>query len=119
MVAMRDALAVGRELPVPPPNVPGPFGFANPDHVRRVLTDAGFADVQLDVIDAFQELGTDAEDAFSFVRTMGVVKGLTEELDEAGREQALTAVRETLAAHETPDGVRFGASVWLIKARKP
>jgi SAM-dependent methyltransferase len=119
IVAMRDALSVGRDLPMPPPNAPGPFGFADQDHVRRVPTDAGFGDVQLDVIVAYQELGTDAEDAFSFVRTMGVVKGLTADLDEAARDQALKAVRETLAAHETPDGVLFGASAWLITAVRP
>ena len=27
--AMRDALAVGRDLPVPPPGAPGPFGLAD------------------------------------------------------------------------------------------
>ena len=92
--------------------------FADPDHVRRVLTLAGFADVRLDEIDALQELGTDADDAFSFVRTMGVVKGLTEDLDEVAREQALTAIRETMAAHQTPDGVLFGAAAWLVTARR-
>jgi SAM-dependent methyltransferase len=118
IVAMRNALAVGRDLPMPPPNAPGPFAFADADHVRRVLGDAGFADVRLDEIDSFQELGSDAADAFSFVRTMGVVRGLTQDLEEAVRDQAMTAVQEALAAHETGDGVLFGAAAWLITAKR-
>lgn len=119
ILAMRDALAAGRDLPMPPPNAPGPFAFADPDHVRRVLADAGFTDVRLDELDSFQELGTDAADAYAFVRSMGVVRGLTQDLDDAARERALTAVQETLAAHETPDGVLFGSAAWLIRATRP
>src|SRR5437763_10585741 len=44
MTAMRDALAVGRELPVPPPGAPGPFGLADTDFASTVLKSAGFAD---------------------------------------------------------------------------
>src|SRR3954470_20797719 len=102
---------------MPPPNTPGPFGFADPDHVRRVLTEAGYADVRLDPIDSLQEFGTDAADAFAFVRTMGVVNGLTQGLDKDAREGVLAALQQTLAAHEMPDGVLFAASAWLITAR--
>src|SRR3954469_8845529 len=112
ILALRDAPAAGRELPVPPVNAPGPFGFADPDHVRRVLTEAGYTDVRLDPIDSLQEFGTDAPDAFAFVRTMGVVNGLTQGLDEEARERVLDAVQQTLAAHETPDGVLFGCAAW-------
>ena len=39
--APRAALAVGRDLPPIPEDVPGPFGLADPDRVRRILDDAG------------------------------------------------------------------------------
>ena len=110
---------MGRDLPFPPPNAPGPFAFADPEHVRRVLTEAGFTDVGLAEIDSFQDLGTDATDAFSFVRAMGVVRGLTQDLDEPARERAMTAVQDMLATHETADGVLFGSAAWLITATRP
>lgn len=116
VVAMRDALAAGRELPLPPPNAPGPFGFADPDHVRRVLGDAGFADVQLDEINTSTEFGSDAADAFSFIRTTGIAKGLTQDLDEVTKQRALDALKQTLVEHETPDGVLFDAAAWLVTA---
>ena len=34
-------------LPEPPPNAPGPFGLADPEHVRRVLGQAGWSGVQV------------------------------------------------------------------------
>ena len=117
--AVRGALALGRDLPSPPPGIPGPFAFADPDHVRRVLGAAGYADVRLSEIDEAIEFGADADDAFSFVRTMGVVRGLSHDLDEESRQRGLAALRDVLAAHETPDGVLFGTAAWLITATRP
>jgi SAM-dependent methyltransferase len=116
---VRGALALGRDLPTPPPGTPGPWAFADPEHVRRVLGAAGFVDVQLTKLDEPIEFGTDANDAFSFIRTTGPVKGLTEDLDEATRERGMAALREAVVAHETPDGVLFGTAVWLITASRP
>jgi len=45
--AFRTALAVGRWLPTPPQDAPGPFSLSDPDRVRGLLTSAGFADVRL------------------------------------------------------------------------
>ena len=112
------ALADGRPPFAPPPDAPGPFAFANPDHVRRVLTEAGFQDVGLEEIDSQQDLGPDAEEAYGFVRNMGIVRGLTQELDEVARQRVMAAVRRVLAEHETPDGVLFGSAAWLITARR-
>jgi SAM-dependent methyltransferase len=117
--AVRHALALGRDLPTPPPGVPGPFAFADPDHVRRVLGEAGFVDVRLTELHEPIEFGDDAADAFSFIRTTGPVRGLTQDLDDDARERGLAALRQAVEAHETPDGVLFGTAVWLITASRP
>jgi SAM-dependent methyltransferase len=116
--ALRGALAQGRDLPSPPPGVPGPFAFADPDHVRRLLGDAGFRDVELAALAEPIEFGTDAADAYSFVRTMGVVKGLMHDLDDEARDRGTAALQDSLAAHETADGVLFGTAVWLVTATR-
>lgn len=116
LVALRSALALGRDLPSPPSGVPGPFGFADPDHVRRVLGDAGFADIALDPLDADLDFGADLDSAYAYVSAMGVTRGLTAGLDEAGRSRALESLRETLAAAETPDGVRLPGAAWRVTA---
>jgi hypothetical protein len=63
-------------------------------------------------------LGSYADDAFAFVRTMGITKGLLQDLDEPAQERALDEVRATLAAHQGGEGVRFGSRAWLITARR-
>lgn len=115
---LRSALAVGRDMPEPPTSAPGPFGLADPDHVRRVLTGAGFASVELVAVDAPVYLGADVDDAFDFVRTMGIVRGMTQGLDDAGKGQALDATRTTLARYETGEGVLVPSGSWVITARR-
>ncbi|MBW3547475.1 MAG: methyltransferase domain-containing protein [Actinobacteria bacterium] len=117
ITAIRDALAVGRELPEPPADAPGPFGLAGAEHVRRILGAAGMVDVRLDQLDEPVEFGVDAEDAMSFVGTFGITKGLTQDLDAESRARAFDALRRTIADHETDHGVLFGSSAWLVTAR--
>jgi len=117
--AMRDALAVGRDLPVPPPGAPSPFGLADTDFTRGVLTEAGFTDISFAESAPPWRLGSDADDAYGFVTGLRVIKMMLEDLDDSLRAQALDNLHATAAAHETPDGVYFGSAAWVITARKP
>ncbi len=118
LMAVREAVAVGRELPMPPPGAPTPFALADPDRVRGILGAAGYDEVDFEPIDEPIEFGSDADDAFAFMSKLGIVEGLTQDLDDAGREHALDALRQTAAAHESAAGVLFGTSAWLITARR-
>jgi hypothetical protein len=42
---------------------------------------------------------------------------MLEGLDDDARSGALQALRDTIAAHETPDGVLYASGAWLITAR--
>ena len=114
--AIRQALALGRDLPTPPSGAPGPFGLADRGQTEAILTEAGFVDVEFAALDDPIVLGADADDAFAFARDFGITRGLTQDLDEADTAAALDALQRTLADHQTKDGVRFGASAWLITA---
>jgi SAM-dependent methyltransferase len=118
LMAVRDALAVGRELPVPPPDAPTPFALADPERVRTILGAAGYDGISLAPVDEPVEFGRDADDAYAFMRNIGIVQGLTQDLDDGDRVQALANLEETVAAHATADGVLFGTSAWLITARR-
>ncbi len=118
VTAVRAALAMGRQLPEPPPGAPGPFQLANGDDVRRILADAGFVGVELESVDEPVYLGANVDDAFAFAQTMGMVLGLIHDLDEPTRRQALERLRDALAAYETEEGVLLGASAWLVTARR-
>ncbi len=119
LTVLREALALGRDLPQPPASAPGPFGLADTDHVRRVLDAAGFEAAHLEPIEEPVNFGANADDAFSFVRTLGIVEGLTKDLDADMKAQALEQVQRALKAHDTGDGVLVGSSAWLITARRP
>lgn len=117
--AMREAVAVGRDLPVPPPGAPNPFAFADTDYARRILTEAGFTDVAFAPSEHPWWVGSDADDAYGFVIGLRPLQTLLEDLDDATKAQALDNLRAAAAAHETPDGVIFGSAAWIITARKP
>lgn len=116
---VRGALAAGRDLPVPPPGVPSPFSLADRELTTERLAEAGLVGVSLASVDEPVCLGRDLEEAWTFASTFGLTRGLTADLDGAARDQALDRLRQSLARHETPDGVFYGASAWLITAEVP
>jgi SAM-dependent methyltransferase len=118
LTELRAALAVGRQLPEPPPTAPTPFALADPDRVRGILATAGYENVGFEPIDEPIEFGSDAADAFAFMRTLGIVEGLTHDLDDDGRAQALAELQQTVTEHESSEGVLFGTSAWLITAQR-
>jgi SAM-dependent methyltransferase len=115
---IRESLAMGRELPTPQNGSPGPFGLAEPAYVRTTLEAAGYSDVGFDEFRSAIEVGSDADDAFEFASRLPPVVGMVEGLDDADSARALDQLRTALTAHSTPDGVRLGASAWVVTARR-
>jgi SAM-dependent methyltransferase len=118
IAAIRAALAMGRDLPVPPPEAPTPFSLADPARVRSLLGSAGFDAIDLEAIDEGMVFGTDADDAYGFLQTMSIVEWLTHDLDPSSRTEALARLRAVVEAHEQPGSVAFSSSAWLITARR-
>ena len=111
-------LAAGRDLPRPQVGTPGMFGLADPDAVRRIFGEAGFQNVTLEVVSEPVTVGTDADDAFTFVQSLGVARGMLRGVDDATRDRAMDAVRAAIEAHATDRGVQFGSGAWLIAATR-
>jgi SAM-dependent methyltransferase len=112
------ALAVGRDLPTPPPDAPGPFSLARPERVHEVLSAAGFTDIRLDGVEELEFFGATAAEAFRFVRGLGFSEFMLRDLDDARRSQALAALRAMIEAHETDDGVLYPSAAWIIQSRR-
>lgn len=119
LTSIRGALAAGRNLPDPPAGAPGPFGLADPEAVRRILTAADFQDVIVEAVKEPLRLGTEAADAFGFVSGLGITRGLLNDLDDAARSSALETLGAVLAAHQTAEGVLLDSSSWLVTAHRP
>jgi SAM-dependent methyltransferase len=114
----REALAAGRDLPVPPVGMPGPFGFADDARNRDALEAAGLVDVTHVALYEPVVLGVDVDDAVEFITSGSLGRGLLADLDVASRARAIDALRAVIEAHSTPDGVQLGGSAWLVTARR-
>jgi SAM-dependent methyltransferase len=110
------AFAVGRDLPVPPPDAAGPFSLADPDRVRALLAAAGYEHVTLEPVAGQMHFGPDAAGAHRFVH--GLLGWMLEDLDESERTRALGALDQSVRAHERDDGVFYDSRAWIIRARR-
>lgn len=119
---MAPAGAALAHVPMPDlggdPNAPGPFSLGDPDRVRSVLGDAGLVDVDLEDSRAQMNFGATADAAVAFLQGTDIAATLMKDVDEETIARAWAAVREALAAHETPDGVLLEGAAWLVTARK-
>ena len=116
---VRQALAVGRDLPMPQPGVPGPFGLADREFTERALAAAGFDEIGLEARNAAHYAGIDADAAFAYLSGLGFTRFATQDLDDADRRHAFDALRTMIDAHATDDGVVFESACWLVSARRP
>jgi SAM-dependent methyltransferase len=114
--AFREAVAVGRDLPLPPPDGPGPFALGDPDRVRALLTAAGFSDPDLVGVREPMYVGPDVAAAERYVSAM--FGSVLAELDDAARAEAGAALRATLEEHLGPDGVTYPSAMWIVTARR-
>jgi SAM-dependent methyltransferase len=113
---MQAAIPHLPEPPQPPtPGAPGPFAFADPDRVRAILDAAGFGEVALQPHDE-KVGGGDLETAVGMAFKIGPMGTLIREQPHL-RPKVEAAVREAMAAHDTPDGVKLNAAVWIVTAR--
>jgi SAM-dependent methyltransferase len=114
---LSGALAAGRDLPAPALDAPGPFALADPEVIRSVLNAAGYRDIVIDGHHCRMWFGDDADDAYQFV--LGLLGWMLHGLD--GRERALAqdALRASIDAHETSDGVFYDSAGWVIGGTRP
>jgi SAM-dependent methyltransferase len=109
------------DVPLPPPDAPGPLAFADPERVRHILTRAGFSDVALAPFDHVMPLGDhkglDAavDQALTFGPTARLLAAVN--ADEATLVRVRHAVRESLAPYAVADDVSLAAGAWIVSAR--
>jgi hypothetical protein len=103
-----------------PPNQtdPGPFAFADPAYIRSTLGASGFKDINIENIDARLTVGTSVQDAIDLVTNiLGPPRRLIEELDGDRQLEALDALREAFAQHQTGETVVMDSSAWIVTGR--
>jgi SAM-dependent methyltransferase len=113
--------AAAREIPFPPPSdpqAPGPFAFADPDRVRRILTDAGFTKIAIDAHEQMLSIGGRGglDAAVEFLVQMGPTGGALRQAGPAAEPRVRAAVKEAVAPFLDADGVKMASATWLVLA---
>jgi len=100
------------------PAGPGMFAQSDPSAIRRVLTAAGFADIETEPHTVPMRLGTTITEAVDHLADTGPGRAILETIPPERHADALAAVGDALGAHHTPDdGVTLDAAVLLTTAR--
>ena len=86
-----------------------------------MLTEAGYAWIAFVPIEGpMPDLGRDAEEAWEYLRGMGLYRGLTEGLGETDKADAIANVERLISDHTTSAGVMVESASWSITAvRRP
>jgi SAM-dependent methyltransferase len=114
----RDAIGSVLSLPELPAGPTGPYAFAEPDHVRGVLTRAGFADIRVDELQQTVHLGRSVDEALQFVATTEWAKTAFADASDPDRKAALAAASAVLEERAGPGGeIDLPGAAWLVQAR--
>jgi SAM-dependent methyltransferase len=107
------------KLPDVAPDDPGPFAFQSEERVRRILGEAGFADVSMTPHDMMLDLarGQGLEAALRASLEIGPAHRALIDQPDASRTAAVAEIRSTLAAAQVGQTVPLGASIWVVGAR--
>lgn len=101
---------------------PGPFSMAGADTTSDILLGAGFEDVVLRRCELPILVGNDMDEAIEIVTALGPAGEILRLQGERAahlHDEVHRALREGMADLEGPDGIRAGASTWIVTAVKP
>ena len=101
---------------------PGPFSMADADTTSDILLHAGYADIALHRCDLPIAVGADVEEAIDLVLALGPAGEILRLAGDRAahlHDDVRAALGEGLAEFEGPDGLRAGASTWIVSASAP
>jgi ubiquinone/menaquinone biosynthesis C-methylase UbiE len=101
---------------------PGPFSMADADTTSEILVHAGFEEISFRRCDIPIVIGRDLEEAIALVMAMGPAGEILRLQGDRAKHlhgAVHEALVEGLSEFAGPDGVRAGASTWVVTARAP
>jgi SAM-dependent methyltransferase len=121
VVPLRAVANHAPPLPELGPEDPGPFSFADPARVRRIVSDAGFVDVDLEPHELELDIavGRGLDTAVEAMLAIGPASRMLQDQSEDVRAAAAADIRAALAAHAQGDRVPLAGAIWIVTARNP
>jgi SAM-dependent methyltransferase len=103
---------------MPGPGEPGPFSLADGEHLRSLLSGAGFVDIEITPHAEVIVLPEDrVESIVELSQSVGPVREALLEADDDLRARVLDGVRDALAAKVTNGELRLSAAAHVVSAR--
>ena len=114
---LRDAVTAVRGAPPPFGDLPAQLRFTDPDRLRALLADAGFASVRVDRVEA----ALHAPSARALAASLGFAPGMAAMLDALGpdRDAVLHRFQAVLEAEQGMGAVALGAVAHIAVAVRP
>jgi SAM-dependent methyltransferase len=116
---------IGALLPAPaePPDpyAPGPFAFAEREHVAAILGDAGWDSIAFEPFDFAMVAGAGedpVDDAMGYFTRIGPAAAAMREMDDASRGETLAAIRGLMENNCRDGVVALRAACWIVTARR-
>jgi SAM-dependent methyltransferase len=121
ILPLREARKHAPPLPEMDPEAPGPFAFADEARVRRILSEAGYADIVLTPQDLELDIaaGRGLDTAVAAALAIGPTSRMLSGQSEAVRAAVASDIRAVLSAHVRGGSVPLGGAIWMVTATKP
>jgi SAM-dependent methyltransferase len=119
-VTLEAALSAGvPPTPPSPPEEPGPYSFADPERVKRILTAAGFIEITVSPASFTLDMaaGEGLEAAVQQAMTIGAAAALLRKQPENVIRAARESIEKVLRPYERDGSVSLSAQIWLVEAR--
>lgn len=113
--AQRAAAPLLPDLPVRRPDEPGQFAFADPDKVRRILTESGWDGIDIRPVEVICTLPE--KELVPYFTRLGPLGMYLPEVDEQTRGRVVETVRAAFEPFVHGSDVRFTAACWTVGAR--
>ncbi|BBH68300.1 methyltransferase [Actinoplanes sp. OR16] len=109
---------LGPSPPLPVGDEPGPFAFADPARVTRLLIAAGFTDIGIHPYDVTLDAPDDSDLVTEWLIEIGPAGAAYRDAQPVTQGQARAGVARLLERFRTPGiGYRLPTGLWLITAR--
>ncbi|MFD8235454.1 class I SAM-dependent methyltransferase [Streptomyces sp. NPDC059696] len=113
--AERAAAPFLPELPVRRPDEPGQFAFADPGRVHHVLTESGWAGIDIRPVDV--PCALPEKDLVTYFSRLGPLGTVLPDADERTRAEIVKVVRPAFDPFVQGTEVRYTAACWMVSAR--
>ncbi|RWD62603.1 MAG: class I SAM-dependent methyltransferase [Mesorhizobium sp.] len=112
--AARAAAPFLPQAPVPDPEAPGQFAFADGARVRRILEASNWSSVKVEQVDVQCQIAE--RHLMTYATRLGPVGTALREVDQATAEKITAALPAAFAPFVADGEARFNAACWLVTA---